>query len=72
MFKNLIKATTVASLFMAGTVFAMDYAFSIPSVYKSYSTNQCVKVENYPSMFFGETNFSCENMPSKFDLVWTN
>lgn len=47
-----------------------DYAFSIPTVKMSYSSNTCVEVENYPSTFFGTTEYSCENMPEKFNHVW--
>jgi hypothetical protein len=41
-------------------------AMSMPDVWFSYSTDECVKVINYVE---GE-NFSCENMPSKFNHVW--
>jgi len=44
----------------------LDKAFSIPDVQFSYSTNECVKVLNYVE---GE-NYSCENMPTKFNHVW--
>jgi len=44
----------------------LDEAFSIPDVQFSYSTNECVKVLNYVE---GE-NYSCENMPTKFNHVW--
>ena len=43
----------------------LDKAFSIPDVQFSYSTNECVKVLNYVE---GE-NYSCENMPTKFNHV---
>ena len=48
----------------------MDYAFSIPVVYKSYSTNECVGVDNYPGLVFGKTEYSCESMPEKYELSW--
>ena len=41
-------------------------SMSMPDVWFSYSTDECVKVINYVE---GE-NFSCENMPSKFNHVW--
>jgi len=44
----------------------LDKAFSIPDVQFSYSTNECVKVLNYVE---GE-NYSCENLPRKFNHVW--
>ena len=44
----------------------LDKALSIPDVHFSYSTNECVKVLNYVE---GE-NYSCENLPRKFNHVW--
>ena len=41
-------------------------AMAMPDVWFSYSTDECVKVINYVE---GD-NFSCENMPSKFNHVW--
>ena len=41
-------------------------SMSLPDVWVSYSTDECVKVVNYVE---GD-NFSCENMPSKFNHVW--
>ena len=66
MFKSLVLGAAVGfGLF----VFA-DYAFSVPTVKMSYSTNTCVEVENYTSTFFGTTAYNCENMPTKFNHVW--
>lgn len=48
----------------------LAYAFltvmSLPDVWVSYSTDECVKVINYVE---GQ-NYSCENMPEKFNHVW--
>lgn len=44
----------------------LDSAFSIPDVHFSYSTNECVQVINYVK----DENYSCENMPGKFNHVW--
>jgi len=41
-------------------------SMSLPDVWFSYSTDECVKVINYVE---GD-NYSCENMPSKFNHVW--
>lgn len=41
-------------------------AMALPDVWFSYSTDECVKVINYVE---GD-NYSCENMPSKFNHVW--
>ena len=48
----------------------MDYAFSIPNVLESYSTRECVEVENFPGIIFNQEIYSCENMPSKFYHVY--
>lgn len=55
----------IALVFVA-TFFMLDKMFSIPDVHFSYSTDECVKVLNYAE---GD-NYSCENLPSKFNHVW--
>lgn len=53
----------------AGTgllIYAVLTALSLPDVWFSYSTDECVKVVNYVE---GD-NYSCENLPSKFNHVW--
>ena len=66
MIKNLLLSAT----FGFGIFAMLDYASSIPDVHMSYASNSCVEVLNYPSVLFGTTNFSCENMPTKFNHVW--
>ena len=66
----MIKNLLIGAAFGAGLFAFADYATSIPSVKMSYATNTCVEVENYPSTLFGTTNYSCENMPTKFNHVW--
>lgn len=66
MLKPLITGAAIGAALFA---FA-DYALSIPTVKMSYATNTCVEVENYPSTLFGTTNFSCDDMPEKFNHVW--
>ena len=61
-FAPVLVISATAVLFYA----FLDKAFSIPDVQFSYSTNECVKVLNYVD---GE-NYSCENMPTKFNHVW--
>lgn len=41
-------------------------AMAMPDVWFSYSTGECVSVVNYVE---GD-NYSCENLPSKFNHVW--
>lgn len=41
-------------------------AAEMPDVWFSYSTDECVKVINYAK----EDQYSCENLPTKFNHVW--
>jgi len=66
----MIKNLFIGVAFGFGMFVVADYAFSIPSVKMSYTTDTCVEVENYPSALFGTTEYSCENMPTKFNHVW--
>jgi len=43
-------------------------AASLPDVWFSYSTGDCVKVLNYNE---GDA-YSCENLPSRYYHVWVN
>ena len=66
----MIKAI-VASTALGATLFVFaDYAFSIPDMHVSFETRQCVQVVNHPSALFGETNYSCEDRPEKFNHIW--
>ena len=67
---NMIKSLALGAAIGFGLFVFADYSFSIPSVKMSYATNTCVEVENYPSVMFGTTNYSCESMPTKFNHVW--
>ena len=67
---NMIKSLALGAVIGFGLFAFADYSFSIPSVKMSYATNTCVEVENYPSTLFGTTNYTCENMPTKFNHVW--
>lgn len=67
--KFAITTVFYAVVFFAAFV-AFDYAFGLPDVMMSYSTNQCVQVQNYPTVLFGTSQYSCETMPEKFNLVW--
>ena len=66
----IIKALAIGAVAGLGMFTFADYAFSIPDVMVSYETRSCVQVENYPSTFFGTTDYSCENMPEKFNHIW--
>jgi hypothetical protein len=64
--KNLAIGGAFGLVLFAG----VDYAMSIPDVLVSYETNQCQQVQNYESVLFGTTNYSCVNMPTKYNHVW--
>ena len=49
-----------------GFVYLWLEALSMPDVWFSYSTDECVKVINYDKT----DKYSCENLPSKFNHVW--
>lgn len=70
----MIKAINYTAGMLAAFVLifiAIDYAFSMPVVYTSYSTNECVKVDNYPGVIFNShVTFSCDNMPAKYTHEW--
>ena len=66
----MIKNLLIGAAFGVGVFVFADSAFSIPTVKMSYTTDTCVEVENYPSVMFGTTEYSCENMPPKFNHVW--
>lgn len=69
MSKNAIYDTISVLIICAvigGITMAMIFNLtSMPDVYVSHSTNECVKVINYT-----EELFSCENMPTKYNKVW--
>jgi len=48
----------------------LDMALMTPDVMVSYETNTCVEVVNYGSILFGETDYSCENMPERYNHFW--
>lgn len=53
---------------MIGTIwyFMFDSAMNIPDVHVSNSTGECVEVINWNE----EDNYSCEELPSKYNHVW--
>mgnify|MGYP000206086774 FL=1 len=67
---NMIKNILFGAAFGLGLFAFADYSFSIPDVHMSNATKTCVEVLNYPSTLFGTTNYSCENLPTKFNHVW--
>ena len=51
---------------LGGVVYLWLEALSMPDVWFSYSTDECVNVINYNQ----EDKYSCENLPTKFNHVW--
>ena len=66
----MLKSIAGAVAVVGGLFLFLDVAMMIPDVVVSYSTNECVEVVNYGSVIFGETDYSCENMPSRYNQVW--
>ena len=54
------------ALIIGGFTYAVLSAMSLPDVWFSHSTGECVKVLNYIE---GE-EYTCENLPSRFYHVW--
>ena len=65
MFKNPVQSFMIGVI-LGGLFYVFLTAMSLPDVWVSYSTNECVNVINYVE---GQ-NYSCENMPTKFNHVW--
>ena len=63
--KQAILTTAIVGTLVAGLAYAANSALSMPDVYISYSTGECVKVVNYT-----DEQFTCANYPSKFNHVW--
>ena len=66
----MLKSIAGSIAVVGGLFLFLDVAMMIPDVVVSYSTNECVEVVNYGSVIFGETDYSCENMPSRYNQVW--
>jgi hypothetical protein len=64
----MIKLSGVVFTFVGifGVLYAINMALMIPDVHFSYSNDVCVEVINYNP----EDNYSCENLPNKFNHVW--
>lgn len=65
----------VAALVLLAVVAAAGAAFvqylDRPVVYKSWSSQQCIKVEDPASEAKGlKVDWSCANLPPSYELVW--
>lgn len=54
-----------AIAFWYGVVKLLVWAITLPIVYESYSTRECVRVDD------PEGVYSCENLPPKYNHEWT-
>ena len=71
MLQKIAYNTAGFALLALFSVLAIDYAFSTPVVVESFTTGECVTVENYPGAFFNtESNYTCENLPNKYTHVY--
>lgn len=50
----------------AATYIIVSYSDSIPDVHFSNATGTCVKVVS-----FDENEYTCDELPEKFNTVWT-
>lgn len=56
----------IALVCVAGLIlWALYYGLTLPIVYESYTTGNCVRVDDVRGVY------SCENMPRKYHHQWT-
>jgi hypothetical protein len=63
--KDMIVKTVTIFGFITLLYFVGFKALMMPDVLVSYSTNECVEVINYD-----KAQYSCENMPRKYNHIW--
>lgn len=68
---NIIKSTACAIAAAIVLFVFFDYALTGSDVYVSYSTNECVKVDNWNGVLFSAGDYNCENLPPKYNHIWT-
>lgn len=49
-----------------GFFYSLITVASLPDVYISYSTKECVTVVNYDK----DHNYTCDNYPKKYNHIW--
>ena len=66
-----MKALVAANLIGAAIMITMaDYALSLPTVYTSHSTGQCVSVVADKGVLFDFSGYDCGNLPRSYDHRW--
>jgi hypothetical protein len=63
--KSILIGSFFAGVAVAGLFLVVLNAVSMPDVMVSYSSGECVEVVNY-----SDDNFSCDNLPSRYNHVW--
>lgn len=61
---------TFAAFLVVGLAYALDDALSLPQVYKSHSTGECVKMVVVDNRGQPKEVVCPETLPSRYDLVW--
>lgn len=69
MLKSFLVGVFFTLVIMAGAYATVDYAFSFPEVHVAHTTGECVAVHNHSSVLFGTTEYTCDNMPTRYNLV---
>lgn len=64
--KQVILNILAAIAFIGLVIFVITYWAGMPIVKESYSTAECVEVMNFKE---GD-NYTCENLPKKYEHMW--
>ena len=62
--RDMLTTIVIGIIVFTFAVYAINDVLTMPDVYFSYSTNECVKVINYGK------DYTCENLPEKFNHIW--
>jgi hypothetical protein len=66
----MIKLAAFNILGALAIVTMADYALSLPTVYTSHSTGQCVSVVADKGVLFDFRGYDCGNLPRSYDHRW--
>jgi hypothetical protein len=65
-FYKMVLSNMILLVIVFGCLFWVIFStMTMPDVHMSYSQNTCVRVINYDN-----TDFSCDNMPVKYNHIW--
>jgi hypothetical protein len=64
-YRDITSTITAVAVSIVALGYVTNEALKMPDVHFSYSTDSCVKVINYT-----DEQFTCENLPTKFNHVW--